>query len=111
MEYSKLKITGTDANTLSEFITNNYKISFIKPIGKAILLSGEEYRLRNNSDQMFLIIIEKEEDSTIVELICGGGGEGIFSFTLGSERAFVTKTKKLLKEYCETNMLGYKELE
>lgn len=111
MESKSVKISGTDVDRLAEFVCYNWKVNYSKKIADGIVLAGEEFRFRNSSDQMFLVIIERKSDALHVELVCGGGGEGLFSFTLGSERAFIKRARKLLKEYCETNMLSYEEVE
>jgi hypothetical protein len=59
---------------------------------------------------MFLVIINRQNDFIQINLVCGGGGEGVFSFSLGSETAYLNRTKKLLREYCEINKLVYEEM-
>lgn len=70
----------------------------------------EEYRLRTNSNQMFLITIKKGERALKVNLISGGGGEGMLGWSLGSEKAFLKSAKRKIKEYCEGYNLEYSEL-
>lgn len=94
---------------LYEQISFNYR----KVVNDVVILAGEEYRLRTNSNQFKLIIIsaKPEHDYLEIDIVCGGGGEGIFSFSWGSENAFVKKAKSIIRDFCGQYNLRYKEVD
>lgn len=68
-----------------------------------LVLAGEEYRFRTNSQQLYFFIFSTNESEMNIEITCGGGGGGIFNISLGSESAFLKEMNNLILKYCESN--------
>ncbi|MCU0434122.1 MAG: DUF6054 family protein [Bacteroidia bacterium] len=79
--------------------------------GDTFLLAGEEYRLRTNSYQSYYVAVRRDASSVFVEVNCGGGGEGIFRISWGSEHAFISVVRDLVTNFCEHHGIDFEEVE
>ncbi len=76
-----------------------------------VLLAGEEYRFRTNSAQFYYIAVRRDAGNTFVEINCGGGGEGFWGITWGSETAFISSVSEKIYDFCKNQGCNFEENE
>ena len=59
---------------------------------------AEEYYFRINSTLTLTVIVEETVDETTVEIVSGGGREGLVGLSYGAEKSAMKRIVKLLKE-------------
>ncbi|MBR3272045.1 MAG: hypothetical protein IKI59_08980 [Clostridia bacterium] len=59
---------------------------------------AEEYYFRINSTLTLTVIVEETVNETIVEIVSGGGREGLVGFSYGAEKSAMKRIVTLLKE-------------
>lgn len=101
MKESKLKTNSSLKDQLIDHLCFRISFTYRKDLGATTILAGEEYRFRTNSNQLYFIVFEVAEQNMYINIVCGGGGEGIFNFTSGSEKAFIKRTMELISEFCK----------
>ena len=111
MHISRIKLSKKLFDDLVDFIELNIDYSYKYVSKDTLILAGEEYRFRTNSEQLYMLVIKHDEDALLIDLVCGGGGQGLIGLSLGSEMAFIKKAKRLLREFCEQNGETMEELE
>lgn len=111
MKIHQFVINADLSSSLPEYLQANIEYLHTYQSVDTFLLTGEEYRYRTNSYQSYYVIVRKEQATTFVEVNCGGGGDGFFGFSLGSEDAFVLKVKALIEEYCREQSISFAETE
>lgn len=65
---------------------------------KITVFIAEEYYFRINSDLTLTVIAEETADETTVEIISGGGKEGLLGFSYGAEKSAERRIVNLFKE-------------
>ena len=111
MQISRIGLESRFYTELVAFLMQELSTKYIYEAENILLLAGEEYRFRTNSNQMHLIVIKKSPPDLEIELVCGGGGEGLINITLGAEKSFIKKAKRLLKEFCDFHHTAFRERE
>lgn len=111
MQESKLKIKSSLKNNLIEYLSTRISCTYRKDLNTTTIIAGEEYRFRTDSNQLYFIVLEIAEPYLYINIVCGGGGEGLFNFTWGSEKAFIKRAKKFIIEYCDLNKEPIEEIE
>ncbi len=110
MQQSTLKIKSSVKNNLIEFLSKRISHTYRNDFGTTSILAGEEYRFRTNSNQLYFIVLETTEPYLYINIVCGGGGEGLFNFSWGSEKAFINRAKNLIVDFCKLNSESYEEV-
>lgn len=114
MKASYLTIQGEDCYfELLDMFEREIKISFKSNIIDGVLLFAEDYSMMNSSDLMIVIRIQKinsKEDQCEIEIVSGGGGEGLFSLTFGNEKRRLNKFADLIYEFCQQRRYRASEL-
>jgi hypothetical protein len=88
-----------------ELITKEFKEPYIKTIPDGNIYFVEDYSFLANSDLMIVISVEKahnSNDACEIEVIAGGGGEGVFSINMGNEERRVDKIYQHLPKILRT---------
>lgn len=114
MQKGHFSVKGNDcAVKLIELVTREFKDCYRSEIISGVLFFIEDYSVMTNSDLMICIKIQKpveSNDSCDVEIICGGGGEGILSIRFGNESRRVKKIYRQIEEYFTPPSIGVTEL-
>jgi hypothetical protein len=104
MQTGRFSVKGENCkDRLVDFIRNGYSNYYRTDITDGTLFFIEDYSAMTNSDLMFCIKLEissVDKEICEVELICGGGGEGIFSWGFGNENRRINDIYKRVAEFC-----------
>jgi len=94
---------------VNNYIKQEYKVEYEKPLHKGILYCTEEFSMLANNELLIVITVEKvddKDDECEIEIIAGGGGSGIFAATWGNEERRVSKFYNRMLDFC--NSAGFK---
>ena len=85
-----------------EMLEEEIKCKLVRKIAGGALFFIEELSLINTSDLLIVLRVQKlgNEDSCEIEIVAGGGGEGLFSFTFGNEKRRVNRMLKVIAHFC-----------
>lgn len=100
MQTSTLRIESRFHDQLIEYLKKELSTKYTYNEGATTLLAGEEFRFRSSSYQMHLVVVKNGPSQCSIELVCGGGGTGIFNISWGSEKAFIKRTTRIIGEFC-----------
>lgn len=104
MRASRFTIQGEDCYyEITDFINREIKVSYTSDVTNGILFFAEDFSLMNSSDLMIVLKLQKlkdKDDQCEIEIITGGGGQGVFSWTFGNEKRRLNKFNDLLYEFC-----------
>ena len=103
MRILKLKCESSIFRPLIDFLETNLSCTYKNEDDQAVLMAGEEDRFRTNSQQLYFMVIRKKDADLFIDLVCGGGGGGLFSISWGSEGAFINKAERLITGFCKDN--------
>ena len=88
---------------ISNLLEVETKKSFKTTIPDGVIFFMEDYSLINNSNLLTVVRIQKiksSEDNCEIEIVSGGGGEGVFSLTFGNEKRRLNKIANLVEDFC-----------
>lgn len=111
MVVKKLLLRDDDLRQLTRFLFTKYKFDYQLITDASATLAFEEHYYRNSSMQMNMVVLQKTTDGIRVDAIGGGGGSGIFGFSLGSEKEFVNVFFGRMKFWAEKKNLVVEEIE
>lgn len=110
MEAGCFYIKGENCFTVITSQTEKeFKCLYQKKLADGILYLVEDYSMLTSSDLLIVISILKQnnnDDFCEVEVVAGGGGEGIFTLDFGNEDRRINKVYKKINKLCES--LNYK---
>jgi hypothetical protein len=110
MEVGCFYIKGENCFTvITSQIEKEFKCLYQKKLTDGIIYFLEDYSIMTRSDLMVVISILKQnnsDDFCEVEVVAGGGGEGIFILNFGNEDRRINKLYKKINKLCES--LNYK---
>ncbi len=89
---------------ISNLLEVEIRKSFKTTIIDGVIFYVEDYSLMNNSNLLTVVRIQKirsSEDHCEIEIVSGGGGEGVFSLTFGNEKRKLNKIVDLIKDFCK----------
>lgn len=95
---------------LIDFLCQQMSFDYRRRTNNVVILAGEEYRFRTNSNQFRFIVISEQQDYLEIDIVGGGGGSGIFRISWGSEASFVHNANYLIKQFCATFGLTHNEI-
>lgn len=111
MQVSKLRVIGSSKRELIEYLVGEITFSYSRDFGDTTIISGEEYRLRISSTQLYFIVLNSSDDHLYIEIVCGGGGEGLLQIAWGSEKAFIKRAEKCIADFCLKNKVKLEKAE
>jgi hypothetical protein len=104
MQMAYFVITGNNSKSnVIEFVADQYPKSYRADIMGGSIFFIEDYSVLAHSDLLICIRIQDVPDKTAaceVEMVCGGGGEGIFSIKFGNEGRRIDKLFNKISDYC-----------
>jgi len=99
--------------TVTSQIGNEFKFLYQKKLPEGMLYFLEDYSMMTSSDLMVVISILKQnnsDDFCEVEIVAGGGGEGIFTLNFGNEDRRINKLYKKINKLCESHNYKISEI-
>jgi hypothetical protein len=104
MQTGRFSVKGENCkDRLIDFMQEAFSNYYRSDILQGAIFFVEDYSAMTNSDLMFCVKLESlplQADTCEVEIICGGGGDGLFSIALGNESRRVNSIYKRMAEYC-----------
>lgn len=109
MKGIKIEISGENKNEeiLLQFLREIMNPKFEKKEENLYVLMGQNYSFGTDSDLAITAFFKHENSNYIIEIISSGGGEGIFGFTLGSEKRILNVIKNKIEQFCEEKKLEF----
>ncbi|MEP7377776.1 MAG: hypothetical protein ABI675_30530 [Chitinophagaceae bacterium] len=89
---------------ISSLLEAEIKKNFKTEIVDGVIFFTEDFSFMNSSDLMTVVRIQKiksDEKSCEVEIVSGGGGDGLLSLTFGNEKRRLSKIVDLLTDFCK----------
>lgn len=107
MEKIELTVRGEGASDLAGGVSGFADVKRTDYEGDGfVVVVGEEYFLRTNSDLQATVVVEFVDETTAKGgVIAGGGGRGLLGLSLGSESTAAGNVFEGLAEYCEEHDL------
>jgi hypothetical protein len=113
MKVGRFTIQGEDCCfEIINFIETELKIDYKSSITDGNIFFTEDFSIMNSSDLMIVISVQKinnSENQCAIEIVAGGGGEGLFSFTFGNEKRRLNKASDLIYGFCQRNKFKISE--
>jgi len=104
MEIANIIIEGANKETLLDLLTQEFPDHYLYSTENLSILTTEKYFLRINSDLLSVIILNfSDKSKTDVEIISGGGAEGLLQIGWGSEGSANSRIKRILHKICQSN--------
>lgn len=101
MDHERIVIEGDNIKQVINLIEKKFGYYSFNPSTNVFIFFNEKYYLRNNSDLMAAIVATiKEENKCEIEIVCGGGSEGLLRSSLGAETDRINKIINYLKKTC-----------
>ncbi|MCE3282805.1 MAG: hypothetical protein K0Q66_1542 [Chitinophagaceae bacterium] len=94
--------TGSFEN-LYEGLNSILSVGYQTRLNNGVLLFIDDHSLLNNSNVMTVILLEHSGDDCRVEIISGGGGDGLLGWTLGNESRRVDKVMTIIDQVCQVH--------
>jgi len=110
MHIVKLKVNNSIKDKLLECLSREVSCTYRNDFGDNTIIVGEEFRFRISSNQLYFILFKTTGLELFIDIVCGGGGEGMFNITWGSEKVFVKRVRNVIVEFCENNNEVVEEL-
>ena len=110
MEKIRIEINNIENEViikLLELIDTKINVTYVYREEKLCILYSENYYFRINSNQLTTIIVSWVTNNTKIEIITGGGGEGILGMSWGAENSINKKIQNTITEYCTKNSISY----
>jgi hypothetical protein len=109
METVKVRIEGPDVSPLIEIMKNRVSSPWVgnpyyNADDKTFIVATESYFFRMNSYLLTVMVVRMAgRDRCEIDIISGGGGDGLAGSTLGAEHSGNKQFIKFFKEVCESN--------
>lgn len=114
MKIGYFTVKGNDCfREISELLERELKKSYKTQIIDGFILFTEDFSMMNSSDLMTVVRIqkiEKDENRCEIEIVSGGGGDGLLSMTFGNERRRLNRILDLINDFCIHKKYSMSEL-
>lgn len=102
METLRLSIEGNKIEELVSLLKGEIGEYYIHPVEDVYIFISEKYYFRNNSDLMTNVVMNfSMEDRCEIQLVSGGGAEGLIGMDFGAENSRNKEIYKFIKGICE----------
>ncbi|KAB3527599.1 hypothetical protein [Alkaliphilus serpentinus] len=99
MDAYSIRIEGERVGEIIDMVEGDFKF---QPSANVYVYYSEKYYLRNDSNLLSSFIIKLQGDNIcIIDIIAGGGGTGLFGFTLGAETSRVNEVIRYFEAICK----------
>ncbi|WMM24140.1 hypothetical protein RBU61_14575 [Tissierella sp. MB52-C2] len=96
MDSKRLVVKGNNIGKMLELLSNDIRYYDLKPAENIYIFMSEKYYFRNNSQLMVCLILKLEdENNCVIDIVAGGGGQGLLSSTWGAE---ISRIKEIIGE-------------
>lgn len=114
MKIAYFAVQGLNAySEVNSLLEKELKKGFKSKIIEGTLFYYEDYSMMNNSDLLVVTRLQKinnSENDCEVEIVAGGGGDGILSLTFGNEKRRLNKVLDLIEDFCKFKNYNISEL-
>lgn len=102
MESKSYRVTGPSAGDLPEALADALGVSALVNHGVVTVLCHEKYYLRIDSNLMSTVVLSQTEENTcFVDIVTGGGKQGLFNFSFGAEKKNMSVVAEALDTLCQ----------
>lgn len=101
MTVLKLKITDDNLDQLVNYLIQELNFDYENHSIDMSILIADNFYLLNMTAQLNMIILKKEAAFILIDIIGGGGGDGIFNMDFGSEKGYTIRTSTVIYKYAE----------
>ena len=104
MEATRLRLEGQNLDRLVDQLRDGLPGSHVYTSENTVVIASERFYFRVESNLLTVIILDTaHKDRYEVEIVTGGGAQGFFGITLGSERHRSKEIIRFLEETCASN--------
>ena len=104
MKRKDIIIKGKEVNRLVTLLNSNFNTYTFQPSENIYIFFIEKYYFRINSTLMASIIVNlKNENICEINIISGGGGQGMLDGDWGAEKNSIEKISKSIIQMCNEN--------
>jgi hypothetical protein len=116
MQTNRFTIVGESLSLflpeIIEGFTSQYRNAIIRKHGSIVIIAIEEFFFRINSNLLTVIVVNTQDNNNYtIEILSGGGSQGLLGISLGAERKSVSTAMALINESCEKYSLSIKDQE
>lgn len=114
MKIGYFTIEGKDCyHGITNLLSRELNKSFKTEIIDGVIFFSEDFSMMNASDLMTVVRIQKLKssgDNCEIEIVSGGGGDGILSMNFGNEKRRLNKILELITGFCSYKKYVFSEL-
>lgn len=83
-------------------LSSDIQNSKLQPAENIHILISEKYYFRTNSQLMACLILKiEDENNCVIDIVAGGGGQGLLDSTWGAEKKRVKEIVDEIEKICE----------
>ncbi len=99
MKIRSLKVYHSNLDKIVNYVADKVKFEYENHSSDMSILLYESFHLRTMSGQVDMVIFKLNKDYIYIDILAGGGGEGILNLDLWSENEFIRCVENVLNEY------------
>ena len=99
MRIRSIKMQTTDLDAVVNFTIEKIKFVYENHTEIMSLLMKESFHLRTMSGQTQSVIFKLKENCIYIDILAGGGGQGLLNLDWGSESSSISSIVKVLQEF------------
>jgi hypothetical protein len=104
VEVTRLYIEGQNLDRLVDLLRGRLPDCYAYTSENIVVLASEKFYFRVESNLLTVVILNVSvEDRYEVEIVTGGGAQGLFGITWGAERHRSAEIVRFLEETCTSN--------
>lgn len=101
MDSKRLVVKGRNIDKILELLSSDIQYYKLKPEENIYIFMSEKYYFRNNSQLMACLILKLEdENNCLIDIVAGGGGQGLLNSTWGAETSRINEITGEIKNIC-----------
>ncbi|MBD0369041.1 MAG: hypothetical protein ICV53_23420 [Flavisolibacter sp.] len=106
MTVLKLKLTDNNLDQLVNYLIQELNFDYENHSTDMSILIADNLYFIHMSAQLNMIIMKKEASFILIDIIGGGGGDGILNMDFGTEKGYTKRTAKVIYKYAEEYSLA-----
>jgi hypothetical protein len=101
MDSKRLIVKGNNVSKILELLSNDIRHYDLQPAEDIYVFMSEKYYFRNNSQLMTCVILKiEDQNNCIIDIVAGGGGQGLFNSSWGAETSRIEEIADEIKDIC-----------
>jgi hypothetical protein len=101
MTVLKLKISDNNLDQLVNYLIQERQFDYEKHTDDLSILISDNHRLLDSTSHLNIVIMKKEASFIYIDVISGGGEDGLFDFSGSVDKGYARLTAKVIYEYAE----------